>query len=66
MGTTIKVGGRSWTTMTVGEMIAKLQQFDPELPAIASWEGIFVGFEDARFIVEEYEGRKQLTIDVDQ
>ena len=52
-------------TMTVAEMIAELQKYDPSLPVVATWESVGAGFRTENFGIVEYEGRKELSIDVE-
>lgn len=55
----------SGLTLTVAELIAELRRYDPELPVIAEWERVGAGFRPDNFRVSEYEGRKELIINVD-
>ncbi len=57
--------GSSGMTMTVAEMIDELKKYDPEIPVLATLEGIFAGIRSENFLIEDYEGRKQITIDVE-
>lgn len=52
-------------TMTVGELITELQKHNSNLPVLATWENVFAGIRPENFQLEEYEGRTQLTIDVE-
>lgn len=52
-------------TMTVAELIAELQKHAPETPVLATWESVLAGIRPENFETEEYEGRTQLTIDVE-
>ena len=51
--------------MTVAELIAELQTYEPSLPVIATWEGVAAGFRPENFMIGFDEGRKYLSIDVD-
>ena len=51
--------------MTVAELIAKLQTYDPELPVVATWENVGAGIREENFSIEEYDDRKELSIDVE-
>jgi len=55
----------SGMTMTVAELIAELQAYEPALPVIATWEGVGAGFRPENFMIGFDEGRKYLSIDVD-
>lgn len=55
----------SGMTMTVAELIAELQKHAPETPVLATWESVLAGIRPENFETEEYEGRTQLTIDVE-
>jgi hypothetical protein len=57
--------GRSGMTMTVAELIAELQKHDPSMPVLATWEGVLAGIRPENFEVGEYDGRQQLTLDVE-
>lgn len=52
-------------TMTVAELIAELQKHDPSMPVLATWEGVLAGIRPENFEVGEYDGRQQLTLDVE-
>ena len=52
-------------TMTVRELIEKLQTYDPELPVIAEWESVGAAIHPDNFDVEEYHRRKELVINVE-
>jgi hypothetical protein len=56
---------RSGMTMTVAELIAELHKHAPGMPVLATWEGVLAGIRPENFAVEEYDGRQQLTIDVE-
>lgn len=51
--------------MTVAELIAELNKHAPDMPVLATWEGVLAGIRPENFAVEEYDGRQQLTIDVE-
>ena len=51
--------------MTVAELIAELQKHDPAMPVLATWESVLAGIRPENFEVEEYDGRQQLTLDVE-
>jgi hypothetical protein len=55
----------SGMTMTIAELIDELQKHDSNMPVLATWEGVLSGIRPENFGIQEYGGRKQLTIDVE-
>lgn len=51
--------------MTIAELIDELQKHDSNMPVLATWEGVLSGIRPENFGIQEYGGRKQLTIDVE-
>lgn len=65
-----KSGIVAGVTMTVGELIAHLQQYPAELPVLAEWQGCLsyvnpAGFE-IRMVEKCYEHIPSLVIDVEK
>ena len=52
-------------TMTVSELIAELQKYNPNIPVIAEWEGVWSGFRPNNFRAKNEDGRTILLIDVE-
>lgn len=45
-------------TMTVGEIIDKLKEYDLDMPVFATWEGICVGIKQDLFLSEPFHNKK--------
>jgi hypothetical protein len=66
------LGHNALTTMTVGELRAKLAQYPDDMPVLGTWEGTSNPFRQDGFNVEHYHCGKiedecdALMIDVDQ
>ncbi|CAB3805556.1 hypothetical protein [Pararobbsia alpina] len=60
--------GRIYETMTVSEVIAELQKFDPDLPVLATWDGQFKAVDGYTLLIEPHglvgDGTEALVLDV--
>ena len=52
--------------MTVGELRSALENFAPEIPILATWEGVDAGIREKNFSTRiSDQGRLELVIDVE-
>ena len=53
-------------TMTVGELIEVLGDYDPDIAVLATWEGVFTGIRKEKIFLGTFDGvRLELIIDVE-
>jgi hypothetical protein len=53
-------------TMTVGELIEVLGDYDPDTAVLATWEGVFTGIRKEKIFLGTFDGvRLELIIDVE-